>query len=108
MATRDGNVSTAPKDGATEKEIIERSRIGMMVWFFSDTTSYNQDFPIDLKNGLFAACNSVQYITLFVNHAQFQCFLSADTMEKPGSGLQKTVPSIGLTLRLSEPEVLVI
>ena len=34
MATRDGNVSTAPKDGATEKEIIERSRIGMMVWFF--------------------------------------------------------------------------
>ena len=40
----------------------------------SDTTSYNQDFPIDLKNGLFAACNSVQYIALFVNHAQFQCF----------------------------------
>ena len=35
-------------------------------------------------------------------------FLSADTMEKPGSGLQKTVLSIGLTLRLSEPEVLVI
>ena len=34
MVTRDGNVSTAPKDGATGKEIIERSRIGMMVWFF--------------------------------------------------------------------------
>ena len=31
----------------------------------------------------------------------------AEMMEKPGSGLQYTVPSVGLTLRLSEPLELV-
>ena len=35
-------------------------------------------------------------------------FLLADTMEKPGSGLQNTVPSMGFTLRASEPAELVI
>ena len=32
----------------------------------------------------------------------------AERMEKPGSGLQNTVPSTGATLRLSEPAELVI
>ncbi len=35
-------------------------------------------------------------------------FLPADTMEKPGSGLQNTVPSMGFTLRARDPEELVI
>lgn len=58
--------------------------------------------------GLFAARHRVQYIPFLVNHAQFQCLLLADTMEKPGSGLQNTVPSMGFTLRASEPAELVI
>lgn len=50
-------------------------------------------------------CNTLPCLSIIRNSST--C-LSADTIEKPGSPLQNTVPSTGFTLRLSEPAELVI
>ena len=50
-------------------------------------------------------CNTFPFLSIMRSSS---VFLLADTMEKPGSGLQNTVPSMGFTLRASEPAELVI
>lgn len=49
-------------------------------------------------------CNIFPFLSIM---RSTNAFLSADTIENPGSGLQNTVPSIGCTLRLSDAEELV-